>query len=50
MIERHENNLMAERQRGPADLRRVDKIRYQLHHLYGYYNDIQDAISAYLQH
>lgn len=50
MIERHETDLMTERQRDPADLRHLDEIRYQLHHLYGYYRGIQDAINAYLQH
>lgn len=50
MMERHENDLMAERQKIPADLSRLDQIRYQLHHLYGYYKGIQDAIDAYLQH
>ncbi|MGH2504256.1 MAG: hypothetical protein ACRDID_17250 [Ktedonobacterales bacterium] len=50
MIERHETDLMAERQCVPADLRHLDEIRYQLHHLYGYYKGIQDAIEIYLQH
>ena len=50
MMERHESDLMAERQRVPADVQRLDQIRYQLHHLYGYYKGIQDAIEAYLQH
>ena len=50
MMERHESDLMAERQRVPADVQRMDQIRYQLHHLYGYYKGIQDAIDAYLQH
>lgn len=49
MMERHEDDLMAERQRMPADLQRVDQIRYQVNHLYGYYRGIQDAIEAYLQ-
>ncbi|HEX2349952.1 MAG TPA: hypothetical protein VHI51_16070 [Ktedonobacterales bacterium] len=49
MIERHEMDLLAERQRVPADLRHLDQIRYQLHHLYGYYKGIQGAIDAYLQ-
>ena len=35
MMERHESDLMAERQRVPADMQRLDQIRYQLHHLYG---------------
>ncbi len=50
MMERHESDLMAERQRVPADVQRMDQIRYQLHHLYGYYKGIQDAIDTYLQH
>jgi hypothetical protein len=50
MIERHESDLMAARQRIPADLNQLDQIRYQLHHLYGYYKGIQDAIEAYLHH
>lgn len=50
MMERHENDLMAERQKVPVDLNQLDQIRYQLHHLYGYYKGIQDAIDAYLQH
>lgn len=50
MMERHENDLMAERQKVPVDLTQLDQIRYQLHHLYGYYKGIQDAIDAYLQH
>lgn len=47
MIERHETDLMAERQKHPADMLLIDQIRYQLHHLYGYYRGIQDAIAAY---
>lgn len=47
MIERHESDLMAERQKHPADIQLIDQIRYQLHHLYGYYRGIQDAIMAY---
>lgn len=47
MIERHETDLMAERQRHPADTQLIDQMRYQLHHLYGYYRGIQDAIAAY---
>ncbi|HEX8729014.1 MAG TPA: hypothetical protein VF739_10345 [Ktedonobacterales bacterium] len=50
MLERHEGDLMAARQRTPADLSQIDQIRYQLHHLYGYYKGIQDAIDAYLHH
>jgi Mg2+ and Co2+ transporter CorA len=49
MMERHESELMAQRQSAPADLQRIDQIRYQLHHLYGYYRGIQDAIDTYLQ-
>jgi len=47
MIERHEADLLAERQKELADLERLDQIRTQLHHLYGYYKGIQDAIDAY---
>ena len=47
MIERHETDLMAERQKHPADMQLIDQMRYQLHHLYGYYRGIQDAIAAY---
>ena len=47
MIERHETDLMAARQKHPADMQLIDQIRYQLHHLYGYYRGIQDAIAAY---
>ncbi|WIG61139.1 MAG: hypothetical protein OJF49_003887 [Ktedonobacterales bacterium] len=50
MIERHESDLMAERQKMPLDMGRIDQIRYQLHRLCGYYKGIQDAIDAYLQH
>lgn len=50
MIERHEGDLMAARQKIPADIGQIDQIRYQLHHLYGYYIGIQDAIEAYLHH
>jgi hypothetical protein len=50
MIERHETDLMAERQKHPADMLLIDQIRYQLHHLYGYYRGIQDAIAAYQRH
>lgn len=50
MIERHESDLMAERQKDTVDMQLLDQIRYQLHHLYGYYKGIQDAITAYLQH
>jgi hypothetical protein len=49
MIERHEADLAVERQRVPLDVERLDQIRYQLHHLYGYYRGIQDAIAAYLE-
>lgn len=49
MMERHEGDLLAERQRTPADMQRIDQIRYQLHHLYGYYKGIQEAIDAYLR-
>ena len=49
MMERHEDDLAAEWQKAPADLQRMDQIRYQLHHLYGYYRGIQDAIDAYLR-
>ena len=47
MIERHEIDLMAERQKRPADIQLIDQIQCQLHHLYGYYKGIQDAIAAY---
>ncbi len=47
MIGRHEGDLMIERQRGAPDMQRIDQIRYQLHHLYGYYRGIQDAVEAY---
>ena len=50
MIDRYEGDLVSERQRVPPDLERLDQIRYQLLHLYGYYRGIQDAIDAYLQH
>ncbi|HEX6817121.1 MAG TPA: hypothetical protein VF120_02005 [Ktedonobacterales bacterium] len=49
MIERHESDLMAQRQRDPIDMQRLDEIRYQLLHLYGYYRGIQDAIDAYVR-
>lgn len=49
MMERHEDDLVAERQRTPDNFQRLDQIRYQLHHLYGYYQGIQDAIAAYLR-
>lgn len=49
MMERHEGDLLVERQRTPADIERIDQIRYQLHHLYGYYRGIQDAIEAYVR-
>ena len=48
MIDRHEQDLATERQQTPME--RLDQIRYQLLHLYGYYRSIQDAIEAYLQH
>jgi hypothetical protein len=48
MMERHEGDLLAERQRAPADMQRIDQIRYQLHHLYGYYRGIQEAIEGYV--
>jgi hypothetical protein len=47
MIERHEGDLMIERQSAVPDMQRIDQIRYQLHHLYGYYRSIQDAIEVY---
>ncbi len=49
MIDRHERDLTTERQRSPLDVERLDQIRYQLLHLYGYYRGIQDAIDTYLQ-
>ena len=49
MIDRHERDLATERERTPLDSERLDQIRYQLLHLYGYYRGIQDAIEAYLQ-
>ena len=49
MIDRHERDLTTERQRTPLDKERLDQIRYQLLHLYGYYRGIQDAIEVYLQ-
>lgn len=49
MIDRYENDLMTERQKAALDLHQIDQLRYQLHHLYGYYKGIQDAIAAYLQ-
>jgi hypothetical protein len=48
MMERREADVLAERQKELADLERLDQIRTQLHHLYGYYKGIQDAIEAYL--
>ena len=50
MMERHEADLLMEHQKQPVDLERLDQIRYQLHHLYGYYRGIQDAIEAYTGH
>jgi hypothetical protein len=50
MIDRHEQDLAAERQQTPLDMERLDQIRYQLLHLYGYYRGIQDAVDAYLHH
>lgn len=47
MIERHETELMTERQKPAVDAQLIDQLRYQLHHLYGYYKGIQDAIEAY---
>jgi hypothetical protein len=49
MIDRHEADLLAERQQAQVDMRRLDQIRYQLHHLYRYYKGIQDAIDVYLR-
>jgi len=49
MMEQHEDDLAAVRQRTPTDFQRIDQIRYQLHHLYGYYRGIQDAVEAYLE-
>jgi hypothetical protein len=49
MIDRHERDLLTERQRIPLDVEQLDQIRYQLLHLYSYYRGIQDAIDAYLQ-
>lgn len=50
MIDRHEQDLVTERQQMPLDMERIDQIRYQLLHLYGYNRGIQDAIDVYLQH
>jgi hypothetical protein len=49
MMERHEADLLAERQKNPVDVQRLDQIRYQLHHLYGYYKGLRDAIEEYLR-
>ena len=49
MIDRHEADLLTERQQSPVDMQRLDQIRYQLHHLYGYYRGIQDAIDVYMR-
>lgn len=49
MIDRDEEELIVERQRTPVDLQHLDNIRYHLHHLYGYYKGIQDAIDHYLR-
>jgi hypothetical protein len=48
MMERYEGDLLSERQANVPDRHRMDQIRYQLHHLYGYYKGIQDMIDAYL--
>ena len=49
MMEQQESELVTERQSRVLDEQRLDQIRYQLHHLNGYYKGIQDAIDAYLQ-
>lgn len=48
LMERHEADLLAERQKEPLDPERLDQIRYQLGQLYGYYRGVQNAITAYL--
>jgi hypothetical protein len=48
VMERHEADVLAERQKEPADLERLDQMRTQLHHLHGYYTGSQDAIEASL--
>lgn len=48
MLEHEEADLMTARHEDACDIQHVDEIRYQLHHLYGYYTGIQDAIDAYV--
>jgi len=49
MIEHEEVGLITARQEDAHNIQRIDEMRYQLHHLYGYYKGIQDAIDAYVQ-
>lgn len=49
MLEHHETELMAERQKPAFDAQLIDQLCYQLHHIYDYYNGIQGAIAAYQQ-
>ncbi len=49
LINRHEDDLMRERQQSQPDARHINQIRYTLARLYGYHKGIMDAIEAYMQ-
>jgi hypothetical protein len=48
LMQRHEDDLMAERNTASADTHKVNQIRYTLARLYAYHQGIQAAIAAYL--
>ena len=48
LMQRHEDDLMAERSAPNLDAHKVNQIHYTLARLYAYHQGIQTAISAYL--
>jgi hypothetical protein len=48
LINRHEDDLMRERQQPQPDIKHLNQIRYTLYRLYAYHKGIIDAIEFYL--
>ena len=48
LMQRHEDELIAERGASSLDTQKVNQIRYTLARLYAYHQGIQTAIGAYL--
>jgi hypothetical protein len=49
LINRHEDDLMRERQQVQPEAHHLNQIRYTLARLYAYHKGITDAIEAYLR-